>query len=214
MGEPSSLTPIGVIVHDFQTRLAESQELSDEPAWVDLYRKTWPNMIACVRIDKDSVYQRWGVDREVLLATGQRITVDEKKRRKDYRDMCIEEWSVFHGPNDARNKIGWTLDLNKRCDYIAYAVVPASRCYLLPFDLLRRTARRFLDDWKKRYQPPRPAVNKSYVTVNVGVPWNALWRDMRATSEADFTGTLALPQPFQVRDQLLFDWNASNGERS
>ncbi len=202
MGQPG-----GVIIHDFQQRLADSQALSDEPAWVEFYHRVWPRQIlAHQRIDKDSVYQRWGVDREIKLVTGQQFSIDEKKRTKDYGDFLAEEWSVWHGDRDERNRIGWTLDRSKRCDYIAYAVVPTGRCYLIPFDLLRRTAEACWAQWALHAQYPKFAENRGYKTKNCPVPWAQLWRDMQRVSDKDFVGTVALPTPFAITDQLVFQW--------
>ena len=75
----------------------------------------------------------------MVLENGRRFFVDEKKRKIDYGDILLEEWSVFHAEGDWRNRIGWALDAKKRCDFIAYAVPTACKCYLLPFELLRLT---------------------------------------------------------------------------
>lgn len=82
------------VIHNFQERLAASADLKFEAAWVAFYQMLWPNMIAAVRLDKDSKWQRWGVDRIVYLPGGREIKVDEKKRDSAYRDLLIEEWSV------------------------------------------------------------------------------------------------------------------------
>jgi len=198
----------GVVIHDFQKSLDRSTSLSDEATWVALYRSVWTSQILqIVGCGKDSVYQRWGVDREIKLVTGQLITIDEKKREKDYGDFLAEEYSVWHSEKDSRNKVGWTLDRSKRCDYVAYAIVPSGECHLLPFDLLRRTARARWSEWKKHPQYPRFAENRGYKTKNCPVPWDRLWSDMRAISQSEFGGKLDLPKAFTVGDQTIFKWD-------
>lgn len=200
---------IGIVVHDFQAKLAESNTLSDEDSWIGFYERVWPGQIVCsVRIDKDSVFQRWGVDREIKLVTGQQFTVDEKKRTKDYGDMLIEEWSQFYGERDTRNKVGWTRDRAKRCDFVAWAVVPSGKCWLIPFDLLRRTTHAYLGDWKKAAGTRYPSIsqNRNYQTVNCPVSWDRLWMDMRRVSEKAFSGEVKLPVPFVAKDQMVFEF--------
>jgi hypothetical protein len=85
-----------VVIHDFQERLEYSATLSDEPAWVSFYRRLWPDMISAVRIDKNSQFQKWGIDREILLPNGKRFSIDEKKREMDYGDLLLEEWNRSH----------------------------------------------------------------------------------------------------------------------
>jgi hypothetical protein len=202
--------PVGVVVHNFQQQLADSHTLSDEPSWLAFYEHVWPKQILCaVRIDKDSVFQRWGIDREIKLSTGQAFTIDEKKRLgpRDYGDMLIEEVSVWHGHHDPRNKAGWALDLSKRCDYLAYAVTATQTCTLIPFDLLRRTARLCLPEWRRvASKYPLFAENRGYKTLNCPVTWERLWTDMRRVSVQEFRGTITLPTPFVVQDQIVFNF--------
>jgi len=161
------------IVHSFAESLEYSAGLSDEPSWVEFYQRLWPDMANCVRVDRHGDGQRHGIDRIVIRANGQQHTIDEKKRTKDYGDVLLEEWSVFYREADPRNRIGWTLDANKRCDFIAYAIPSAKKCYLLPFELLRQAFYCNRSDWMRRF-PRKEAQNNGYVTVNVALPWGDL----------------------------------------
>src|SRR5215510_13542765 len=87
--------PAGLI-HRFSDQLEYSSGLSDEPAWIAFYRGLWPDLMLVIRIDRDSEWQRHGVDREIVMPNGKRFYIDEKKRKKDYGDVLLEEWSVFH----------------------------------------------------------------------------------------------------------------------
>lgn len=185
MGESIMLN---VVVHSFQTQLEYSAELSDESSWISFYKRLWPDMIAAIRIDKNSQFQKWGIDREVLLQNGKRFSIDEKKRKMDYGDLLLEEWSVcdfdYENKKVVRGKKpGWALDPEKRCDFVAYAIQSSGKCFLLPFELTRQTCIHNFQKWKKNPNwYPKPAKNEGYTTVNVAVPFEEfrikLWEQM------------------------------------
>lgn len=199
------------VIHSFGERLEWSGDLSDEPAWVDFYRGLWPDMVAATRVDADGDYQRRGVDRIVTRKIGRQHFIDEKKRDKDYGDFLCEVWSVCevqHG-RVRGEKIGWTLDDAKWCDFVAYAVLPARRCWLLPFELLRLACQRNVRAWC--HAPgawPKLAHNRGYLTANVAVPWDELFRAIRAESERDYGSALVLPAPEVAGNQVAFGWDA------
>lgn len=199
------------VAHNFQERLDWSQSLSDEPAWLDVYRKMWPDMLAAHRIDANSKWQKWGIDRVVYLPNGKQIFIDEKKREfrgKVYDDFLCEIWSVWRGSKHPANKVGWTLDREKHCEYIAYAVPQLGSCRFIPFELLRLTARKFYKEWINLFGEVPPAQNNGYVTRNVAVPWPYLAKDMETTMRREFGNTeLALPTPTISATQTDFDWS-------
>lgn len=213
MGEPGR--NISAVTHDFHERLEFSARLSDEPAWVCFYQGIWPDMVSAVRLDRDSEWQRDGIDRIVFLANGCQKLIDEKKREatdkrgQPYVDVLLEEWSVFHGDRDGRNKIGWALDRKKRCDFVAYAIPLATRCYLLPFELTRLAFTMHRSAWAREFGT-RDAKNNGYVTRNIPVPWVTLYKAIVDQMDRGFTTatTLQLPAPFVVKDQLTFQWVA------
>lgn len=202
---------VDVVVHDFQERLAFSNELSDEPAWIDFYKRLWPDMIAAIRIDKNSKFQKWGIDREILLPNGKRFTVDEKKRESDWKDILLEEWSVCDFDWDKREVIrgkkpGWAVDDEKRCDFIAYAMPKHGRCYLLPFELLRQTVKYHLPAWRNnKHWYPKAAKNNGYTTVNVAVPTDDLFYAMKRIMHRKFGEQAPLPLPSSNRQMTIFD---------
>jgi len=152
-----------------------------EEAWAAFYRKVWPDLLACVRLDKDSEWQRAGVDRLIIRPHLIVTTIDEKMRERNYNDILLEEWSVCEFDSNTKtvthgNKPGWAMDRSKRCDYLAYAIPAARKCYLIPFDLLRRTMWRYLKSWKQNADCVYPiaARNAGYTTVSIGVKWPML----------------------------------------
>lgn len=199
------------IVHDFAERLEYSQRLSNEPEWIAFYQRLWPEALSIVRLDADSKWQRAGVDRMIILPNGKEVLIDEKNREKDFSDILLEEWSVFFGDAHPENKLGWTLDPSKHIEYVAYAIHPLQRCYLLPFELLRLAFKHYLPAWKQRKTGklnwyPKDAKNNGYVTRNCAVPWTIL-KDALAEQMLRRIGQrLELPIPQSVANQLLFDY--------
>jgi len=211
------------VFHDFNERLAFSQAQGDEEAaWVALYQDAWPELVAHTRLDANSRYQQCGVDRRIDLPHMKSIYIDEKVRdpnkAKDrdgdpYDDILIEEWSVWRGDGHPGNKVGWSLDPRKQCDYVAYALPLLQRCYLLPFELLRWACRSNLAEWKLlrdtkgRRCYPLDALNQGYKTRNCAVSWTNLQAGLSAEMKRVRTvGGLALPTPTIRGVQAEFDW--------
>jgi len=200
------------VVHDFQTSLSKSLSLNDEGYWIKFYLSIWPEMLSCVRLDANSKWQKWGVDRMILLPGGRQVFIDEKMRFPNpktgvsYDDFLCEEWSVFQ--NRVGVKVGWTLDREKRCDFIAYAIPGIGRCYLLPFELLRITSELFFPSWKdvpRAY--PKNAFNGEYVTRSCAVSWDLLFDSMRKIMTRNFGGfPLQIPPPTLNGDKAHFQW--------
>jgi hypothetical protein len=210
-------------VHDFTERLGFSHAAGDEEAaWVRFYQDAWPNALLIVRVDAKSTYQQFGIDRHVYLPSGKILAIDEKVRDpkhstyKDgepYDDFMIEVFSVWKGERHPENKIGWTLDAQKHCDYIAYAIPLVHRCYLLPFELLRLACTTNLDHWKTLKDKkgfrcyPLDAPNRGYVTKNCAVSWDRLFEAMKAEMKRlHGSNGLTLPVPTIQTTQAVFDW--------
>lgn len=204
---------LNAVIHNFQDQLEYSANLSDESSWVEFYRRLWPEMIAAIRIDKNSKFQQWGIDREVLLHNGKRFSIDEKKRKTDYGDILLEEWSVCDFDFTQKKiisgrKIGWALDPDKRCDFVAYAIQSSGKCYLLPFELTRQTCIWNFPKWKENpLWYPKAAKNNGYTTVSVAVPFAEfrvrLWEQMHRRFGSETS--ISLPTPHKKEQILLFD---------
>jgi len=150
-------------VHDFDDSLALSHQYSNARWWLEVYRKAFPNMRACVNVRKDGWAQRAGIDRVLTLECGRQIKIDEKVRLENWDDILLERWS-----DEARRIPGW-IQKPLACDFIAYAFVPTCTCYLLPTLTLQRAWRLCGRDWCARHKEIR-AHNPNYVTVSVAVP--------------------------------------------
>lgn len=159
-------------VHQFTRSLAESHEYAEAPWWEEVYRKAFSSYEGMVDVRSDGAGQRLGIDRHVALTNGRTITIDEKVRKKDYDDILLERWS-----DRGREKAGW-MQKDLACDYIAYAFVPSQRCYLLPFQDLRRAWLRFGRQWIRTYRPVL-AENEGWTTECVPVPISVLQEALR-----------------------------------
>jgi len=214
-------------VHDFAERLAFSHAAgAEEAAWVRFYQDVWPTATVIVRIDAKSKYQEIGIDRHVYLPGGKILAIDEKVRDPikavdrdgdPYDDILIEEFSVWLGERHPKNKVGWTLDPHKQCDYIAYAIPRLNRCYLMAFELLRLAAAARLDEWKRlrdrkgRRCYPLDALNRGYQTRNCAVSWERLTAAISEQSVRSYgSGNLALPVPIIQTKQAVFEWSGDD----
>lgn len=150
------------LMHDFHESLAKSHAASDLPFWGVCYRQAFPLMIGMHDHREDGEHQRQGIDRSVVLDNGKIIWIDEKVRWKDYGDIALEYWS-----NEARRIPGWVCK-PLLCDYIAYAIAPAGRCYLMPVVQLQTAWDKHGADWAREGREVR-AQNNGYVTVSVAV---------------------------------------------
>lgn len=128
-----------------------------------MYRAAFPDLASAVCVRADGWAQRGGVDRVLTLSGGKTLTVDEKVRAEEYDDILLEYWS-----DEARRVRGWVAK-DLACDFIAYAFEQSGRCYLLPFQSLRRAWRINGRHWVNTYRRVE-ARNSGYVTVSVPVP--------------------------------------------
>lgn len=157
----------GIKLNNFKADLKWSETMVDKPWWENVYRQAWPEFGNMVAVREDGWAQRAGIDRIVTLTTGKVIKIDEKVRRKDYGDILLEHMSSKeHGTPGWVNK---PLD----ADYIAYAIEPTEKCYLLPVHELQRAWRKYEDTWRWDYGDVE-ALNPGYTTVSTPVPSQVL----------------------------------------
>lgn len=170
--------------HSFAESLALSEGYSDAPWWEDVYRAAFPAFGGMVRVKDDGWGQRGGVDRAITLTSGKTLYVDEKVRTKEYDDILLEVWS----DRDAKT-LGWVRK-DLACDFIAYAFVQSCRCYLLPFQTLRkcwendgaiwwRMAKERIPGHQIVEANNRSAGRRPYTTVSITVPTNELMDAMK-----------------------------------
>ena len=170
-------------MNDFNQCLEFSHSASDLPIWREIYEKAFPYMVAMTDHRGDGEHQRAGIDRSIILGNSKQILIDEKVRKKDYGDILLEYLSI-----EEKNTPGWVCK-PIRADYIAYAILPTGMCYLLPVPQLQGAWEKFGAGWINTFKPRR-ARNNGYMTVNVGVPVNLLFRAIGSELRIEFTPTL------------------------
>lgn len=165
--------------HSFARSLALSHEHEDAPWWPEVYARAFPGHLSAVSIRQDGWGQRGGIDRAITLKSGKTVWIDEKVRLKDWPDIALERWS-----DRERKRPGW-IQKDLACDFIAYAFVPSQRCYLLPFQTLRRAwlleGRRWCEMAEENSSGFHIilAENEGYVTESVAVPIEVLLASIR-----------------------------------
>jgi len=174
-------------VHNFTKSLAASHDFEDAGWWEVVYRNAFHNFAGMTNTREDGWAQRGGIDRVVSLGSGKTLTIDEKVRTKDYPDILLERWS-----DRDRKAPGW-VQQDLACDYIAYAFIPSQRCYLLPFQELRRAWIQHGREWANQY----PAVlarnersGRKWVTECVPIPIPVLKEALIAVSEISWAPEL------------------------
>jgi len=175
-------------VHDFSESLAFSHAAADMPFWREVYEKAFPLMSAMVDHRQDGEHQRAGIDRSIVLTNSKQILVDEKVRGRNrktgkvYEDIALEFLS-----DEQRNVPGWVCK-PLRADYIAYAIAPLGRCFLLPVPQLQNAWGKFGQAWRVSCPTVR-AKNNGWTTVSVGVPVPVLFKAIGETLRVRFTPT-------------------------
>jgi len=150
-------------MNDFNECLKYSHQAEDLPIWKEIYSKAFPTMVTMINHRQDGDHQRQGIDRSVILSNSKQILIDEKVRRRNYKDIALEYIS-----NDQRNTPGWVCK-PLLSDYIAYAIPVAGQCYLLPVLQLQLAWTKHKADWMDKYKHC-PAENPGYKTWSLAVP--------------------------------------------
>jgi hypothetical protein len=160
-------------MHHFAESLRLSHAAADLPLWEECYRAAFPDFAAMIDHRQDGPHQRAGVDRSVVLANAKQVLIDEKfrgrnkKTRKVYEDVALEYLS-----DSRRRTPGWVCK-PLLADYIAYAIGPLGRAYLLPVLQLQQAWKGYVLEWLELYGSIE-AVNDGWVTLSCPVPAGVL----------------------------------------
>ena len=103
----------------------------------------------------------------MILQDSRIIRIDEKVRYRAYGDIALEYLSSVQ-----HQKPGWVCK-PLAADYIAYAIKPMGKCFLLPVVQLQLAWSRRGHEWISQY-PQIDAENPGYTTRSVGVPYREL----------------------------------------
>jgi hypothetical protein len=167
-------------MNHFGADLAFSHAAEAWSFWPTCYAQWFPRHAALTSHRDDGQLQRLGVDRSVVLITGKQVFIDEKVRRKAYPDIALE-----YIANDVTGAPGWVCKA-LLADFIAYAVLPLGKAYLLPVLQLQEAWQRHGAEWIARWPRKIVAPNRGYNTISVGVPVDVLFSKLGATLFAHF----------------------------
>ncbi len=164
-------------VHDFDECLKQSHDAHDLPIWEYMYRQAFPDLLAMHDHREDGYWQRAGIDRSLILQSSKQILVDEKIRGRNRKTgMVYEDIAIEYVSNDRSGALGWA-EKPMAADYIAYAIAPLGKGYLLPVPHLQNAWRLHKDVWLRKFHS-RTAPNKGYNTLFCPVPVAALFKAM------------------------------------
>lgn len=163
--------------HNFAESLAQSHAADSLPLWEEMYRAAFPTMEAMINHRQNGWHQKAGIDRSVVLACSRQILIDEKVRGKNkktgkvYDDILLEVWS-----DEERSEPGWVVK-PLQAEYIAYAIAPLGKGYLLPVLQLQQAWARNGEQWTKRRvcRAENFYRGNSWTTVSVPVPAKELF---------------------------------------
>lgn len=132
-----------------------------------------------MRLSDNLKDQKAGIDRIVELNSGKLILIDEKVRQYFYNDILLEIWSSYE------DKIkGWAIkDLHT--DYIAYAFASVKKCFMIPFQTLRRALKINGNKWLYKAKNNLDnfhlvkSKNLTYTTISICVPTNILLEEVK-----------------------------------
>lgn len=171
--------------HDFGRSLSESHKAEDLPLWEECYRKAFPNFQAMANHRSDGDHQRNGIDRSIILQNSKQILIDEKFRTKAYSDIALEYLS-----DSERGVLGWVCK-PLLCDYIAYAIGPLGKCYLLPVVQLQKAWSDNKDKWMNNFtiraENKCAKTGRRWVTLSKAVSVKDLFSAMGNCLRVDFT---------------------------
>ena len=176
-------------VHDFQERLNFSQGVEVSSAIFDHLLEITPK---AVEIRRAAVHEdKHGTDYWIIRDDLPPLSIDIKHRsfcpimKFNSDDICIETCSIYTGSeppwkDENRYKIGWTLDKNKRTDFVVFTWPhdKKTRFWILYFPWLCQAANLNWRKWAKQYKE-RSAINSGYLTLNIFPPREIVAQEMR-----------------------------------
>lgn len=164
---------------DFNIDLAYSLHEGESDVFDKFYFRIFPHLEK-VELVSDIAMQKQGVDKKLIFKNGKVVLIDEKKRRADYDDILLEEYS-----DRDRKKKGW-LSGEKITDYIVYAFMPTKRIFIFPFLLLQRVWLTEYDNLLNKYGR-KCCQNNGYVTTFIPVPITVLFSLLEREMEGRFS---------------------------
>jgi len=138
-----------VRVHDFTERMAFSDKPDVQAGIEKALRDQLPSLLSVHKAHQDN--DKAGVDYWLEFSGGAIRSVDVKARSIDYEakgepGLVLEAWS-----NIENNKIGWSRDPSKLCDYVLFYWHDTGRSYLADFRQLQPLFAKEWQQWRLKY---------------------------------------------------------------
>lgn len=140
---------------EYRRRISEGNTL--DPLWVEFYKEfahrkgseleylefncesdasllieNYPLPLDRMGFRYDVELQKRGFDKRIMFQDTRSFIIEEKVRYTDYGDIFVERWE-----DKPIGKVGWAWDTQLICDYVAYAIWPASLCVFINFKQLQ-----------------------------------------------------------------------------
>jgi hypothetical protein len=202
-----------------------SQGVKENARVEDILLENIPGALSVVQAHEKN--DRNGTDWWVEMPGNHHLSVDAKVREEDWwathpddDDLALELWSVIgeqlHDGTRTRQPqiVGWTLNEDKRSDYILWLWKDTGRWCLVPFHMLCKVFQLHRDAWCKQYKrseqfTPRPnSTAVGYFSECVFVDRREVW----AAIYKQFAGSLHVTPP-QSRDNKVTDSPATAVEQ-
>lgn len=164
-------------VFDFSTQLVISTGTSANQTIGEILLSVIPGSTRAIQANQAN--DKSGVDWWLEMTSGDFIAVDCKIRDEDPRvkfkadDLALETWSVVE-----KKVVGWTLDANKKTDYVFWIWKDTGRWCVVPFRLLMKAFQENMDEWKRIYRSARQCTEGRYHSECLFVPRSAVWLGM------------------------------------
>jgi hypothetical protein len=171
-------------VHVFERSLAASHAAEDLPFWRECYDQFFPRPYTMVNHRQDGEHQRAGIDRSIVLASSKQILIDEKVRWRQSDGRVFDDIALEFESNNVKRTPGWVCK-PLRADFIAYAIAPLGRCFLLPVLSLQLAWQRHSAAWLAKYRTIS-APNVGYDTLSLCIPVATLFPALGGALRAQF----------------------------
>ena len=156
-------------IHSFTNDLAVENREASALFWTIAYNRLFGGIRGQAIAPKGSAEQKAGIDRWVTLASGETVSVQEKTRKRQVRDLLLE---LRHVAADGRTWAGWA-NQDGKADFLLYVSKTDGECRLWRTADLQRVLRRNYFGWQKRF-PIRCSRNRGYETEFICVPLSLL----------------------------------------
>tara|TARA_Y100000310_G_scaffold255737_1_gene263300 strand:+ start:795 stop:1343 length:549 start_codon:yes stop_codon:yes gene_type:complete len=179
-----------VNIHNFSDSLKQSHEAEDLPLWGEIYKQAFPSMVAMLNHRADGQHQRNGIDRSIILDNSKQILIDEKVRWVNkitglvYEDIALEYLS-----DSEMGVSGWVCK-PLLANYIAYAILPIGKCYLMPVIQLQKAWQENNELWFgefKTIEAKNSQGGRVWKTLSLCVPVRVLFSAMGKCLRIEFT---------------------------